>query len=949
MSEFPAPPLKPTQLQPSLDTELTQWKLLCEQHNEFAELAEEARLSVQWVIELSPFVARVLLRYGIAAWQFMQNASGWSNTQLAHALDQVEREQQAQAIIRKLRNFEMARIAYWDLRGELVLSEALHAISALADGLITTALEWSHVSYAERYGQAYAENGKVLRLWCIAMGKLGGHELNFSSDIDLIFCFEQQGETRGGRKAIEHELYFTKVAQRLVKVLGEMTADGQAYRVDLRLRPFGHSGPMVTSLSAFEDYYQEQGRNWERYAMVKSRVITNNAHIQTQFAELMRPFVYRRYLDYSAIDALRKMKLLINQEARRQGVKNNVKLGIGGIREVEFVAQVFQLIRGGREVEFRTRSLRQALHAASHAGVISEADRDELLYGYAWLRKVEHTLQEINDEQTQTLPADDTNQRRVLIALGYSTWASFMSDYKRITKQVHQQFLDVIGGEAEMITAEDSDFALLWQDLIEDETAINVLAEAGVEQAELCWQRIRDFRQRLRLRSSGPRGRELLASLVPWLIEDLVAQANSEQVLMRVFDVLEQISSRTTYIELLAGNAGARKQLVFLCRESPWVAHLIARFPMLLDELIDPQQLYDLPNISEYRQQVAEYVNRFAHDDAEAQMESLRQVKQIFQLRVAAADLSDGVALMKVSDHLTALAEAMIEQVVLMAWRQLADKHGVPQGRHEGNTGFSVIGYGKLGGFELGYGSDLDLVFVCDDELEGQTDGAKPIDTQQFYLRLAQRVLHLFTTRSMNGVLYDVDMRLRPSGQSGLLVVRASTYRQYLLNDAWLWELQALVRARHVFGTANAKAQFESIRAEVLTKPRDQQEVGAEIKKMREKMREHLWKQSAEQFDIKQMPGGVADIEFITQFLALSYAHKYPHLIEYTDNIRILERAAEVRLLSARSSEQLIEIYQKLRRELHRLALAELGNLSGNSMSHERDIVVAVWQELLPN
>lgn len=920
------------------------WQQLCESHPEFEQLPQEQRQRLLWLMTVSPFIARVLTRYGIESWVYMQTAQAESVRDLIQTIEKTESEQQAQQIIRRTRHLEMARIAARDLQGELSVAHALEHISALADTLIEAALEWAHASYDERYGRAYAGD-KELKLWCIAMGKLGGGELNFSSDIDLIFCFEQQGETRGGRKSIEHELYFTKVAQRLVKLLGEITADGQAFRVDLRLRPFGQSGPMVTSLSAFEDYYQEQGRNWERYAMVKSRVITSNPDIQAQFAELMRPFVYRRYLDYSAIDALRKMKLLINQEARRQGVKNNVKLGIGGIREIEFVAQVFQLIRGGRETEFRTRSLVTALNAAWHAGVLGQQDVEELLRGYAWLRKVEHTLQQINDEQTQTLPDEDVNRARVLAILGYSDWSQFWRDFKVTTAQVHRQFLDVIGGEAEMISPDDSEFALLWQDLIDDDTAITVLAEAGVAEAERCWQRISDFRQRLRRRSTGPRGRELLASLVPWLIEDLIAQKNTEEVLQRVFDVLEQITSRTTYLELLAGNPGARKQLVFLCSESPWVAHLIARFPMLLDELIDPQQLYDLPDVESYRYSVAEYLNRFAHDDAEMQMESLRQVKQIFQLRVAAADLSDGVALMKVSDHLTLLAEAMIEQVVLMAWRQLAEKHGVPAGKHEGDTGFSVIGYGKLGGYELGYGSDLDLVFLCEDDLSGQTDGLKPIDTQQFYLRLAQRVLHLFTTRTMNGVLYDVDMRLRPSGQSGLLVVRASTYRQYLMQEAWIWELQALVRARHVFGATKLAKQFSEIRNEVLRQQRDLSQVREEIRAMREKMRAHLWKHEIGLSDVKQMPGGVADIEFITQFLVLGYAHQYPELFEYTDNIRILECAAAAELVAQDSAQALIDVYQTYRKELHRLALAEAGNLSAHSFAPECALVSGLWQQ----
>src|SRR5690554_1377502 len=529
----------------------------------------------------------------------------------------------------------MARIAAADLLGVMSVDSSLAANTELAESLICAANAWAQQHIAMRYGQALCEKGLPQQLWVIAMGKLGGSELNFSSDVDLIFCFESHGETEGGQKSIDHQMYFTKIAQLLVRLLGHVNADGKAFRVDLRLRPFGNSGPIVTSLAALEDYYQEQGRNWERYAMVKSRVLANvnsNNCAQIKFSQMIRPFVYRRYLDYSAIDALRKMKLLINQEARRLGKRLNVKLGVGGIREIEFVAQVFQLIRGGREPEFQTRSLVEALQVAQQFKVLDAYVVTELQACYAWLRKLEHAIQQINDEQTQSLPACELNQARLVAICGAQDWAELVDSFTKVTAKVHQAFLDVIGGEAEMMSAEDSEFALLWQDLIDPEIAIEVLADAGAKEAEQIWQRIRDFREQARRRSSGPRGRELLSILVPQLIETLVAREQSHDVLQRVFKVLEQVVSRTTYLELLAGNLGAREQLVFLCAASPWVASLIARLPMLLDELIDPEQLYDLPEPTTYKQEVAEHLNRLSYDDPEVQMDALRQVKQVFQL-----------------------------------------------------------------------------------------------------------------------------------------------------------------------------------------------------------------------------------------------------------------------------------------------------------------------------
>ena len=693
----------------------------------------------------------------------------------------------------------MARVAAHDLLGEISLAEALSAHSAIADALIMAAHDWAQSELSSRYGYAYArefDEESPLPLWIIGMGKLGGHELNFSSDIDLIFCFETQGETRGGNRNIDHEVYFTKLAQVIVKLLNQVTVDGQAFRVDLRLRPFGQSGPVVTSISAFEDYYQEQGRNWERYAMVKSRIINPDERIQQSFTQLMRPFVYRRYLDYSAIDGLRKMKLMINQEARRQGEFLNVKLGIGGIREIEFIAQVFQLMRGGREPEFQTRSLKSALHACITAEILDEQDVDDLWDCYCWLRKVEHILQQIRDQQTQRLPTEGADCERIMAALGFDSWQLFIEKYKAVTSYVHSHFLDLIGGEADMADSPQSEYALLWQDLIEDETAIDVLREGGAHDPEACWQRIRDFRQKIRRRSSGPRGRALLADLVPVIIGELLTKDDTFLVLQRVFDVLEQVASRTTYLELLFANEGARHQLISLCEKSPWIAHLLAKFPILLDELIDPLQLFDLPDPASYRQRVAEYLNRYPTDDPELFMEALRQVKQIFQLHVAAADLSDGIELMKVSDHLTYLAEALTEQVVLTAWRQLADKHGVPPGKSEQDTGFCVIAYGKMGGYELGYGSDLDLVFLCEDNIKGETDGTRPIDSQQFYLRLAQRTLHLFTTRTFEwGTLTMSICGCDPLDNRGSWWFVPIPIQDYLQSEAWTWEHQALVRA----------------------------------------------------------------------------------------------------------------------------------------------------------
>lgn len=942
---FPTPQAKPA----------SQHKLLLIEQEKHVQRLEEKwgsafvdklKESELWLLGVSDFIADTLFRYGEDSLEHIRSSKGFSCSELESTVLAVESEHEVCRAIRKLRHLEMARIASQDLLGKWSVVEVMEANTFIADALILASVSWSERSLEQRYGRAIYE-GEPVPLWVIGMGKLGGRELNFSSDIDLIFCFEYGGETSGGKRSIDHELYFTKLTQLVVKLLNQTTVDGQAFRVDLRLRPFGQSGPIVTSLSALEAYYQEQGRNWERYAMIKSRVINCDQGIEKQFSEVLRPFVYRRYIDYSAIDALRKMKKLINQEARRQQDSINVKLGIGGIREVEFIAQVYQLMRGGREPELQTRSLLEALSACTVVEVLEDEEVELLALRYFQLRKIEHVLQEINDEQTQRLPDDELQRHRVIESLGYSSWDAFLGKYTEITNDVHAFFSDLFGGEEDSQLSHVSEFNLLWHDLIEDETAISVLADAGAENPEACWERIHNFRHHLKRRSSGPRGRELLADLIPELIGELVNIENTNDVLQRVFDVLERVASRTTYLELLYSNAGARNQLVSLCAKSAWVAHLIAKFPILLDELIDPLMLFDLPEPSSYGVRVAEYLNRFALDDAEMQMEALRQVKQIFQLHVAAADLSNGVEVMKVSDHLTHLAQALVGQVVMTAWRQLAEKHGVPPGKDEANTGFGVVAYGKLGGFELGYGSDLDLVFLCEDEVEGETDGVRPIDSQQFYLRLAQRTLHLFTTRTGHGVLYDVDMRLRPSGQSGLMVIRASTYKDYLMSEAWTWEIQALVRARFIFGHESLQQQFKSIREFVLSQPRDIAELKNDIAKMREKLRSHALTTEKGRTDIKQAKGGMTDIEFITQYIVLAFSEKYPELMIYTDNVRILEYAREQSILSDSEFGNLVDAYKELRAENHKLSLAEKRGLSERAFAKPREQVSRIWQRLI--
>lgn len=905
------------------------------------------------VAKLSPFIAAVLAQNDEAVSLASDNTIALPATAdylptLQQALADVDDEAEAQQVLRRYRKRWFAALAAADLTGQLPLRPMLEHLSAAADAFIIAARDWLYPRFTERYGTPLDSQGEAQPLWVLGMGKLGGRELNFSSDIDLIFCYPERGETDHPRKPVETDVFFTKLVQGMMSLLDALTVDGRVFRVDLRLRPFGQSGPVVTSLAALEYYYQEQGRDWERYAMVKARLIGADRASEQAFKDLLRPFVYRRYIDFSAIDALRKMKTLISQETKRQGVQNNIKLGPGGIREVEFIAQTFQLIRGGQQRQLQTQSLYQAYAVIAEQQLLPEATVQELLASYEMLRRVEHALQEYNDEQTQTLP-DDDERRQALAAVFGRSWDSLVAEIQQAMATVHSHFQHVIGDNE----ADDEDagaLQLLWQDMVEDTTALDVLHDYGLDKqrAQLIWQHVNELRLEVRKRGSGPRGRKAMAKLVPLLLQRCIQLADAEVVLERVFIVLRRIMSRTAYVELLVENLGAREQLVKLCRASSWIAQHLANFPILLDELIDPQHLYELPALTEYHAIIQEYLLRIPEqeDDLEAQMNALRQARQSCQLKIAAADISGALPLMKVSDHLSYLAEAIIAAVVHLAWQQLTARHGCPPGCSAEKMGFAVIAYGKLGGLELSYSSDLDLVFVTDSDYQGETNGGKPLEVQQFYLRLAQRVLHLFTTRTVIGTLYEVDMRLRPSGKAGLLVTRLSTYASYLQEDAWTWELQALVRARPVFGDHELCQAFFQLRQEQLRQQRDGKALASQVVEMREKMRSHKEQRSEQHsFDLKQGVGGITDIEFLVQYLVLRFSHEHPGLTEYTDNVRILEQAGQLGVMSAEQTQQLTEVYIREREWLHQLALDDRGSLTHQPFADERTLVEQAWQD----
>ncbi|EPP0955264.1 bifunctional [glutamate--ammonia ligase]-adenylyl-L-tyrosine phosphorylase/[glutamate--ammonia-ligase] adenylyltransferase [Cronobacter dublinensis] len=860
------------------------------------------------------------------------------------------------ALMRALRQFRrriMTRIAWSQTLARATTQQTLTQLSELAQTLIVAARDWLYAACCREWGTPCNAQGVPQPLMILGMGKLGGGELNFSSDIDLIFAWPESGSTQGGRRELDNAQFFTRLGQRLIKALDQPTQDGFVYRVDMRLRPFGDSGPLVLSFAALEDYYQEQGRDWERYAMVKARIMGDNDDAWSQeLRAMLRPFIFRRYIDFSVIQSLRNMKGMIAREVRRRGLTDNIKLGAGGIRETEFIVQVFQLIRGGREPSLQQRSLLPTLTAIEQLHLLTPDDAACLRDAYLFLRRLENLLQSINDEQTQTLPGDALNRARLAWAMGEADWEALTARLERHMAGVRRVFNELIGDE-DPTGGEESlteGWRELWHDALDADDDTPVLSTLGAESRMRLLATLADFRKETEKRTIGPRGRQVLDNLMPHLLSVVCASPDDAALaLSRVTPLLTGIVTRTTYLELLSEYPGALKHLIRLCAASPMIASQLARYPLLLDELLDPNTLYQPTAMDAYRDELRQYLLRVPDDDEEQQLEALRQFKQAQLLRVAAADIAGTLPVMKVSDHLTWLAEAIIDAVVQQAWGQMVARYGQPKHlRDRDGRGFAVVGYGKLGGWELGYSSDLDLVFLHDCPAEVMTDGEREIDGRQFYLRLAQRIMHLFSTRTSSGILYEVDARLRPSGAAGMLVTTAEAFADYQKNDAWTWEHQALVRARVVYGDKPLQAQFDAIRREVLATPRDGDTLRTDVREMREKMRAHLGNKHRDRFDIKADEGGITDIEFITQFMVLRYAPEQPKLTRWSDNVRILELLAQHDIMREGEAKALTQAYVTLRDELHRRALQELpGHVAQTAFEQEREQVRDSWRRWL--
>jgi glutamate-ammonia-ligase adenylyltransferase len=828
--------------------------------------------------------------------------------------------------------------------------------------VIGVAVQYGRRALVARYGEPRAADGTAQPLIVIGMGKLGGGELNFSSDVDLVLLFPEHGETDGARQ-IANEEFFTRLGQALIRLLEAPTHDGLVLRVDMRLRPFGDSGPLVSSFASFEDYLPRHGRDWERYAYVKARAITAPERYAEVHASAVRPFVYRRYLDYGVFESLREMKALIEREVERRELADHVKLGPGGIREIEFMVQALQLIRGGQDRRLQTPSLLNALALLGNWKLLPSGVVDELRAAYIYLRRLENRLQMLGDSQVHRLPADELTRERVTLAMGAADWAAFMRELNGHRERVSRHFRLVVFGGAERDNgAVKIDLGRFWDSQAETAVLAESLARAGFAASDEVARLLLELRGSALVRKLDEPGRKRLQALLPPLLADVVVAGHADSdaqlaVLRRVLRIIEAIGQRSTYFALLHENGIARSRLVELCGHGDFLASQIASHPLLLDELIDERLLAELPDRASLARESVSRLEQLSDDDPEHQVEALRHFQRAAIFRVAVADLTGRIPVMRVSDRLTEIAELIVEHAIELGWRQITTQFGVPmcgEGADRRPVSICAVGYGKLGGMELGYSSDLDLVFLHDSRGERQeTEGAPrvaapPIDNQVFFVRLAQRIVHLLTMHSAAGRLYEVDVRLRPSGKGGLLVTSIRAFADYQRQEAWTWEHQALLHARAVAGAAALRAEFEGIRLEVLANHVRRDSLRSEVRNMRERMRKELSKGSSSQFDIKQDAGGVADIEFLAQYWALRWAQDYPPVAMFSDTIRQLESVASADLVPQATVDVLTGAYRAFRGRSHHLSLAGAEPIvPATEFVAERAAVTRIWNETM--
>jgi len=830
--------------------------------------------------------------------------------------------------LRRLRHRAMAHIALRDLCGLAPLSEVVESMTLLADVTTNFALAHYHRQLAASYGEPLDSAGRPQRLLVIGMGKLGGRELNVSSDVDYIFVYPEEGDT-AGPKSIENYDFFNRLGKRVIQALGDITADGQVFRVDMRLRPNGDSGPLVCSLDSLENYFITQGREWERYAWIKGRTMNAGANLQPEWVEAMqkigRPFVFRKYLDFGAINAMRDLHAQIRREVARKDMADHVKLGPGGIREIEFIAQVFQLIRGGRDPALQIRPTLAVLALLVERQLLPADSERELREAYIFLRRLEHRLQYVEDAQTHMLPTDPAERLKIAQSMEFADWEGLLAELNGHRQRVSRHF------EAVFSDPEAGDHPLtgLWLGQLDDDTALEAFGNLGFRHPKDAVARLGELRDSNRYQQLAATNRQRLDAVGPRLIEAASQTPDPDTTLVRGIAFLEGIARRGAYLALLQQYPLALKRVADMVCASTWASDYLNRHPLLLDELLDPR-LYEIATDWQgFREQLRRNLADHA-GDTEREMDILREMHHGQVFRLLAQDLAGLQTIESLSDHLTELADTIVQETLPLVWSKIRNRH-CPTPK------FAVVGYGKMGGKELGYASDLDLVYLYDD-----TDPEAP----ENYTRLGQRLNTWLSSQTPAGILFETDLRLRPNGDSGLLAVTIDAFRDYQLNHAWTWEHQALTRARCCAGDKEVGARFERIRCEILRLPRDLAKLQEEVVAMRQKMYDAHATKSSELFGLKHDPGGIIDVEFIVQYLILGYAHRHVELTGNLGNIALLRIAGELGLIDPQLGLAAGNAYREYRRLQHarRLSASPKAPVPMEQVEKYVAAVESLWQ-----
>ena len=905
-----------------MNAEQLQKTLHASQYAEQVLANHESLLQQDYAIDqfLKPLSADYIHQLVISTLQDIQDETLWMKT------------------LRILRARLMFRWIWQDANQLTDVVTLTQELSDFADICVQVAKDFARIPLVAKHGEPMGYNGKVQDLIVVAMGKHGAQELNLSSDIDLIFAFDEQGETNG-RKCIEVQQFCILWGQKLIYLLDHITADGFVFRVDMRLRPWGDGSALAISHVALEKYLSQHGREWERYAWIKARIITGGQE-GNELLQMTRPFVFRKYVDYTAFEAMREMKAMIEREVQRRNIEDNIKLGAGGIREVEFIVQVFQLIYGGSKLELQDRQCLVSLRHLGEAELLEPQAVLDLEDAYLFLRRVEHAIQALNDQQSQALPTEPELRARISDTLGFADWDSFMQTLNEKRAKVIYQFEHLIKENEPDSLLENYSQLEKQLDAVLDDQAKNLVHEFWYGHAT---------------KKLTAKALQRLKTFWPHLIEAVLQSKNPQMALMRLMPLVESVLRRSVYLVMLIESKGALQRLVKMATVSPWICEELTQYPVLLDEFLSMD--FELPKRSDLEDSLRQQLLRIELDEVEDLMRVLRLFKKSNVLTVAASDVLAESHLMKVSDALTDIAEVTANAALQLAYQMIVKKHGYPldsEGQRCGleHNAFAIIGYGKVGGIELGYGSDLDVVFIHNMDEQADTDGIKPISGFEFAMRVARKFVSLMTTQTLDGRVYDVDTRLRPSGDAGLLVTSLRAFEHYQLKSAWLWEHQALVRARSIAGDQDLRDKFEVLRCKILTQPRDEAYVRSEVLKMRQKMKDHLGSSKEQKkdgiFHLKQDAGGIVDIEFMAQYAVLAWSGSNPDLAHYSDNVRILEDAAKTGCLSSDDATALIQAYLRERAESHRLALANQSmQVNAADWYDTREVVCKLWQRLI--